>query len=129
MGDKTQDVIGAFDYWLEPSRPLRQYLWAYKPEDEERARGIVRILGAEKVKVILQWMAEAYWDHYLGWPDLLTWRETPSGPCDILFVEVKSSSDSLSDHQKAWLKGNKERLGFEFEVAKVCRTEKVLIRQ
>ena len=28
---------GIFDYWLEPSGRLRQYLWAHRPEDVKRA--------------------------------------------------------------------------------------------
>jgi len=125
IGTTTEDLLRAFDYWLEYSRPLRQYLWAYSPEDEQRARVIIGVLGVERVKTILRWLAEAYWDRYVGWPDLLTWRDTPEGPSDILFVEVKSSSDQLSDDQKTWIEGNREKLGFDFEIVKVHRTERV----
>jgi hypothetical protein len=125
IGETTEDLLWVFDYWREYSRPLRQYLWAYKPEDEKRARMIIRVLGARRVKLVLRWLAESYWSRYLGWPDLLTWRETSSGPDDVLFVEVKSSGDHLSGDQRTWIQGNKTHLGFEFALAKVHRTAKL----
>ncbi|MBR7839317.1 VRR-NUC domain-containing protein [Actinospica durhamensis] len=116
LGVQAQGLLWAFDYWLEPSRPLRQYLWAYTPEDEQRARTIITVLSAQQIKSVLRWLAEPYWDHYVGWPDLLTWRSTPDGARDALFVEVKSSSDQLSDDQKTWIRGNKDRLGLDFKL-------------
>lgn len=127
IGATAKDLRWAFDYWLEPSRPLRQYLWAYKPEDEQRARELIRVLGVQKVKTVLQWMAESYWDRYLGWPDLFTWCETPNEPSDLLLVEVKSSGDHLSGDQRKWIQGNRDRLGFEFALAKVHRTQKLVV--
>jgi VRR-NUC domain len=125
MGESTASLLWMFDYWLEPSRPLRQYLWAYKPGDEQRARAIIRVLGAAKVKTVLRWMAESYWERYLGWPDLFTWREAPASLIDVLFVEVKSSGDQLSGEQRNWIVGNRQRLGFDFALAKVHRSEKL----
>jgi VRR-NUC domain len=127
IGTTTDDLLRAFDYWLEPSRPLRQYLWAYKPEDEQRASTLIRVLGEQKIKLILRWMAESYWEHYLGWPDLFTWRETSNGPSDVFLVEVKSSGDRLSGDQRTWIQGNHEILRFDFALAKVHRTEKVSV--
>lgn len=129
IGTTTDDLLWAFDYWREYSRPLRQYLWAYSTEDEQRARTIIGVLGVERVKTVLRWLAEAYWDRYVGWPDLLTWRETPDGPRDVLFVEVKSSSDQLSDDQKTWIEGNRKTLDFDFELVKVHRSERVQVTE
>ncbi|MEV6871468.1 VRR-NUC domain-containing protein [Amycolatopsis sp. NPDC051128] len=129
IGATTKDILWAFDYWLEPSRPLRQYLWAYKPEDEQRARKIIQVLGVQKVKTVLRWLAESYWARYLGWPDLFTWRETPDGPSDVRFVEVKSSGDRLSGEQRNWIQGNDSRLGFDFTLAKVHRTKKLSVTE
>lgn len=61
-------------------------------------------------------------ERYLGWPDLLSWRSTLKGPSDLLFAEVKSSSDKLSEDQRSWIEGNAARLKFPFHVVKVRRT-------
>lgn len=69
----------------------------------------------------------------MGWPDLLTWREPRSGTVDgpdngkdeVLLVEVKSSSDRLSEDQRTWIELNDTELHLPFELAKVHRAESV----
>lgn len=141
LPNETAELLWNYDYWLEPSRPLRQYLWAYTAEDEERGRKIIEILGARRVKDILAFLAGDYWTRYLGWPDLLTWRgaqpaadeyvgeqadrEHAYPGSDPLFVEVKSSSDRLSEDQRTWITLNHETLRFPFELAKVHRADRL----
>ncbi len=125
LPNDTAEMLWAYDYWQEPSRPLRQYLWAYTEEDEQRARQLITVLGAPLVKLILRYLAESYWERFLGWPDLMTRRDTPGGPQDVEFIEVKSSSDKLSDDQRSWIKGNHEILKLPFRVVKVHRTRRL----
>ena len=77
-------MLLTYDYWQEPSRPLRQYLWAYVQEDQQRGRTLIEVLGPQRVKRIMRYLAEDYWVRYLGWPDLVSWREggqRPGGRC------------------------------------------------
>ena len=127
LPDDTDELLWAYDYWQEPSRPLRQYLWAYTEEDQQRGRILISVLGAERVKTIMHYMAEDYWQRYLGWPDLVTWSVTPDGPKDVEFVEVKSSSDKLSDDQRAWIEGNRKHLKLPFRIVKVHRAQRLSV--
>lgn len=108
------DPLWLFDYWLEPSEGLRQYLWAHRPEDIARARRLLEILPFETIKSILRYLVEGYWDRYLGWPDLLLYRED-----EYKFVEVKSSNDRLSEEQKQWIADNHDILKLPFALAKI----------
>jgi hypothetical protein len=114
LPDDTAELLWTYDYLQEPSRSLRQYLWAYTEEDQRRGRTLVRVLGAHRIKMILRYLAEAYWERYCGWPDLVSWQETPKGPQDVQFIEVKSSSDKLSDDRRVWIKGNHDHLRLSF---------------
>lgn len=121
LPDDTPGLLDLYDMSLDPSRGLRQYLWAYTPDDEQRARTLVRVLGAAQVKTLLQALAQDYWGRYLGWPDLLSWQETPDGPAGAALIEVKSSGDRLSDDQRTWVALNDEVLGLPFRIVKVHR--------
>ena len=135
----TDELLRFFDYQLEPSSTLRQYLWAYLGTDEARARTLIRVFGPARIRRILEFLAQSYWDRYLGWPDLLTWRVAPQWPTsrepdlsdgseedgDVLLVEVKSSKDRLTQDQRSWIRANAEHLQLPFEVAKVHRSERL----
>lgn len=108
------DPLWLFDYWLEPSEGLRQYLWAHRPEDIARARRLLEILPFQTIKAILRYLVGGYWDRYLGWPDLLLYREG-----EFKFVEVKSSNDRLSEEQKQWIADNHDILKLPFAIAKI----------
>jgi hypothetical protein len=120
-------LAATFDYWLDPSRALRQYLWAYTDEDERRARTVIGVLGAERVVRVLRFLAEDYWGRYLGWPDLLTWRRTePAADAVVDLIEVKSRGDRLSDDQRQWISANDSAgLHLPFRVVKVHRQERL----
>lgn len=140
LPDDTGELLWVYDYWLDPSRTLRQYLWAYTEVEEVKARELIRVLGAKQVKRVLRFLADDYWERYLGWPDLLIWRERNEPPMaptlssragasgyEARFVEVKSSRDRLSDDQRAWMRLNHEVLNLPAEVLKVHRAERVKV--
>jgi hypothetical protein len=113
MEDKN-NLLWIFDYWVPYSEGLRQYLWAHHDSDIQKARKIVEVLSAKNVLSILKYLTGDYWGRYLGWPDLLAYRNN-----DAFFVEVKSSKDKLSEEQKRWIAGNYEHLHLPFKIYKV----------
>jgi hypothetical protein len=113
---ERRELLWVFDYWVEPSSDLRQYLWAHKPLDVERARRLVSILPVDAIHRILSYLVTDYWRRYTGWPDLLIYK-----PNDYLFVEVKSSKDKLREDQKSWIRGNRTELHLPFKLVKIHR--------
>lgn len=111
------DLQWLFDYWRSHSEGLRQYLWAHRPEDVDQARRLVEILPPKTITAILRYLVEDYWGRYLGWPDLLLYRRD-----EYRFIEVKSSSDKLSEDQKRWIRDNYNILKLPFAIAKVHRS-------
>jgi hypothetical protein len=73
-------------------------------------------LPAKIVKKILGYLVKNYWQHYIGWPDLILYKGDSD---DILFAEVKSSNDKLSDEQKKWIEGNFKELELPFNLVKI----------
>lgn len=116
LPEEKEDLIWTFDYWIHHSYKLRQYLWAHEDRDVEAARKILEILPVADVKKILKYLVEHYWDRYIGWPDLILYNDVDDS---FLFVEVKSSSDRLSDEQKDWIKDNYHRLRLPFNMVKI----------
>lgn len=112
--EDREDLLWLFDYWLEPSWSLRQYLWAHRPEDVARARKVVEVLAPDKTIRVIRYLLDSYWERYLGWPDLLAWSSET-----VRFVEVKSAKDKLGEEQKRWIENNRTILGFPFELVKV----------
>ena len=66
---------------------------------------------------ILRYRVDDYWGRYVGWPDLLLWRDKA-----FMMVEVKSSSDKLNADQMRWIADNHEILKLPFRIAKLHRT-------
>lgn len=112
--DGLDDLEWLFDYWLTHSSNLRQYLWAHRVSDVEKAREVMRVLGLDNLKKVLLYLSMDYWGNFCGWPDLLIHNEH-----EIRFVEVKSSNDKLSEEQKNWLLGNHAHMGFKATIFKV----------
>jgi hypothetical protein len=110
------DLLSLFDYWTGPSEEFRQYLWAHRPEDVEKAREIVSVLSVEETLRILRYLISDYWRRYVGWPDLLVHNRD-----DYFFVEVKSSRDKLREAQKSWICGNSIELHLPFRLVKIHR--------
>ena len=114
--EEKEDLLWQFDYWLEMSRELRQYLWAHRTEDIEIARQIITVLPVIAVKKILRYLIGNYWQRYLGWSDLIVYNQS-----NYFFVEVKSSRDVLSEEQKNWIAGNATELQLPFKLIKIHR--------
>jgi hypothetical protein len=109
-------LLFAFDLGIDGSEPLRQYLWAHRPEDIERARALLVALPPEKVCLVLRYLLEDYWRRFIGWPDLFLSRGD-----EYLFIEVKLGSDKLSDEQRTWIEANRDHLQLPFLIAKIHR--------
>lgn len=120
--NKREELQWLFEYWLEPSENLRQYLWAHRDEDVEKARRLIEVLPAPFITSLLRYLVDDYWGRYLGWPDLLAYRAS-----DFLFVEVKSSGDKLSDYQKRWINDNHSTLKFPFALVKIHKRKVVSV--
>jgi hypothetical protein len=125
LPDDTASLLSTFDGWLDKSWKLRHKLWAHNEVDQSRARTLIEVLGATTVKMVLTTLAEHYWSRYLGWPDLLSWKKSSDGPTEIMFTEVKSSSDSLTAEQRKWIELNSTQLKLPFQVVKVHRARKI----
>jgi hypothetical protein len=117
---QSEELDWLFDYWLEPSQRLRQYLWAHRPTDIEKAKKLITILPQETLLRVLRYLADSYWERYLGWPDLLLFRNG-----DYFFAEVKSSNDQLSNEQKRWIRDNHAMLKLPFKLVKIHKTSVV----
>lgn len=118
--DNREELQWLFGYWLEPSKNLRQYLWAHKDEDVETARRLVAVLPAPFIMSLLRYLVADYWGRYLGWPDLLVYKGS-----DYRFVEVKSSGDKLSDDQKRWISDNHSLVNSPFVLFKIHKRKVV----
>ncbi|MET9608379.1 VRR-NUC domain-containing protein [Streptomyces sp. NPDC006512] len=121
----ADELLWVFDHWSSYAQDLRQYLWAYQASDVERGRKLIEILGPDQIKRVLRFLADDYWGRYLGWPDLVSWRESTAGVADVQFTEVKSSSDKLSEDQRDWITNNSACLHLPVKLAKVHRTKQL----
>lgn len=115
-----EELLWTFDYWIGPSAPLRQYLWAHRGDHIKRARALIEIIPPAAIHEILKYLIGAYWERYLGWPDLLVHKGA-----DFFFVEIKSSKDKLSEDQKRWIIDNFETLRLPFRIMKVHKSGSV----
>jgi hypothetical protein len=119
LGQDAPSLERDFDRLQPGSERLRQYLWAHREDDVSRARTIMQVVGSEAVHRILRFLVVRYWARYLGWPDILAFRDD-----GYVFVEVKASRDKLSDDQKDWIRGNSEALHLPFKILKIHATER-----
>ncbi|MFO1486687.1 MAG: VRR-NUC domain-containing protein [Verrucomicrobiaceae bacterium] len=116
LPNERRDLLEVFDLNVGMSSDLRQYLWAHREEAIDRARKLATVLPVETIKRVLRYLANDYWGRYLGWPDLLLWKKD-----EVIFIEVKSSRDKLSENQKAWITDNHNILGLRFKLVKIHR--------
>jgi len=92
-------LIELYDYFLEVSTGLREYLWVCNTESEELTRAALEIIPKDMVIKMIMWTIEDFWDRHHGWPDLFIYDNK-----EFLFVEVKSPKDRLSLDQMRWFK-------------------------
>lgn len=112
--DQLENLDWLFEYWTETSSAFRQYLWAHREKDIDKARAVMKIIGLSNLRKILHYLSMNYWKNFCGWPDLIVYDDQ-----EFFFVEVKSSNDKLSEDQKNWLLGNFEHMGFKSKIFKV----------
>jgi len=111
------DLEWLFDYSLESSTDFREYLWAHRDEDIQRARQLVTALPSDVTMRILRYLIGNYWGRFTGWPDLLIYDDD-----EFFFAEVKASKDKLSEEQKRWIRDNSRDLHLPFKLIKIHRT-------
>lgn len=63
---EREELLWQFDQCLEPSWPLRQYLWAERHEDVVTARTLLEVLPGEVIHRILRYLVESYWERFVG---------------------------------------------------------------
>ncbi|OAA64351.1 vrr-nuc [Niveomyces insectorum RCEF 264] len=62
---------------------------------------LVQCFHGEALAIVCKVLAQEYRQRVSGLPDLLLWRTSPKP--EVLFVEVKSANDRLSDTQRMWI--------------------------
>jgi hypothetical protein len=110
------DLEWFFDYWLDHSSDFREYLWAHREADVQRARALIDVLPIDVIVRILRYLVGDYWGRYTGWPDLLVYKGDT-----FFFAEVKASKDRLSEEQKRWIADNATNLNLPFKLIKIHR--------
>ncbi|RZB31071.1 MAG: hypothetical protein SRB1_01850, partial [Desulfobacteraceae bacterium Eth-SRB1] len=114
LPEQKEELLWVFDYWVEPSAILRQYLWAHHPQNVTKAIEIVSILPVDVTRRILRYLVGDYWKRYCGWPDMIVHNQD-----EFFFAEVKSSKDKLSEDQKNWIRGNSAELHLPVKLVKI----------
>jgi hypothetical protein len=125
LAPDRDELLWHFDYWLDHSSDFRNYLWAHRRDDVDRARRLIELLEPENIIAILRYLLDDYWGHYLGWPDLLLYRDDGA----YFLAEVKSSNDKLSEDQKRWIADNHDWLKLPFKLVKVHRPSMQQVRR
>ncbi|PWY63723.1 hypothetical protein BO83DRAFT_370089 [Aspergillus eucalypticola CBS 122712] len=73
--------------------------WSFELDDLVQ---IVRCFPGEALAAVCRVVAQEYQARGGGVPDLLVWR-VYDGEDEVMFVEVKSANDRLSDSQRLWI--------------------------
>lgn len=118
--EDKDELLWTFDYWIDHSEDFRQYLWAHRLDDIETSKKILSILPPKIIKQILDFLIQDYYHRYLGWPDMLIFRDE-----QYFFAEVKSSGDKLREDQKEWIRNNALYLRFPFKIYKIHKKAQV----
>lgn len=111
---RSANLLELFEEWLDPSKGLRDYLWACEPKQVDTARDVLEVLPRELIVRIMRFLGADYWGRYVGWPDLLVHNSA-----EFFFAEVKSSRDRLSLNQKNWITANDDELQLPFRLVKI----------
>lgn len=76
--------------------------WSFSLEDLVE---IARCFRGEALATICKVLAQEYQQRGGGVPDLFVWDPNPDGDGNgkVMFVEVKSENDRLSDTQRLWI--------------------------
>ena len=74
--------------------------WDYEHDD---LLEILRCFEGEKLATVCKVMAQEYQQRGGGIPDLFLWRSDGQDAGEVMFSEVKSENDRLSDTQRLWI--------------------------
>ncbi|KAG9736381.1 hypothetical protein KCU86_g12044, partial [Aureobasidium melanogenum] len=75
--------------------------WSYELED---LLSIANCFPPAALSTVCKVMAQEYGQRGGGVPDLFLWKENPdTGGGEVMFAEVKSENDRLSDTQRLWI--------------------------
>ncbi|KAF2224324.1 hypothetical protein BDZ85DRAFT_216233 [Elsinoe ampelina] len=126
---RAGEVVGR---WYEANRERRTCVvgvdWGF---DEGEVRRIVRCWAPEALATVLKVLAQEYGSRGGGVPDLFLWREAlldRGQKGEVMFAEVKSENDRLSDTQRMWidvLTGAGVRVELTHALASEVRVEEV----
>ncbi|GAB7356720.1 hypothetical protein MBLNU459_g7424t1 [Dothideomycetes sp. NU459] len=74
--------------------------WSFELDD---LLSIAKCFPPAALSIVCKVMAQEYAQRGGGVPDLFLWRETSLGNGEVMFAEVKSENDRLSDTQRLWI--------------------------
>jgi fanconi-associated nuclease 1 len=87
------------DHW-EKKTCVIGLSWDYEYDD---LVDIIRCFGGAKLATVCKVMAQEYQQRGGGIPDLFLWRLDGKNGGEVMFSEVKSENDRLSDTQRLWI--------------------------
>lgn len=96
-GDGGRLLKEVYDREVEKKTCVVGIDWSYEIED---LLEIVRCFRGEALATVCQVMAQEYQQRGGGMPDLFLWHPEK---LDVMFSEVKSEKDRLSDTQRLWI--------------------------
>lgn len=96
-GDGGRLLKEVYDREVETKTCVVGIDWSYEIED---LLEIVRCFRGEALATVCQVMAQEYQQRGGGMPDLFLWHPEK---LDVMFSEVKSENDRLSDTQRLWI--------------------------
>ncbi|KAF7587563.1 hypothetical protein BBP40_007052 [Aspergillus hancockii] len=96
--DESERILRTIHARESPREPCAIGInWSFKLDD---LVDIVRCFRGEALAAICQVLAQEYQQRGGGIPDLFLWRVESR---EVMFVEVKSENDRLSDTQRLWI--------------------------
>ena len=112
------NVLKFADEWGERDTGLTARKWVELVPRIETARKLIELIPPVTLKTVLGYLVLNYWEHRLGWPDLLVYRAN-----QWFLAEVKSWSDKLNENQNRWIENNHRYLHLRFKLVQVHRME------
>ena len=96
--DLRKELEDSYDKHLNTHNVLVN--WDSMKLSKERLSSISVCLGGKIIAKIVKKYLDDYKTWKIGMPDLILWKEETR---ESMFVEVKSETDTVAEHQKCWL--------------------------
>ena len=96
--DLRKEIESAYDKYLNTHNVLVN--WDSMKLSKERLSSISVCLGGKIIAKIIKKYLDDFKTWKIGMPDLILWKEETR---ESMFVEVKSETDTVAEHQKWWL--------------------------